>query len=221
MICVNQIFFRRDLGGEMGKAELNKIKKLNMILDSAFDLFTSKGVENTSIAEISEQSGVAKGTFYLYFRDKHELRNRLVYHKSSTLFKEASAALDQVIACKSTPMSFEDKLIFIIDFVINKLEDNKILLAFISKNLSWGVFKKEPINAVSDSEVDFKEIYYKMLTEEEKKFKEPEIMLFMIIELVNSTAHSAILYNEPADMETIKPYLFDTVRAIIKEHEIN
>ena len=204
----------------MGKAELKKFKKLNTILDSAFELFTLKGVENTSIAEISEKSGVAKGTFYLYFHDKHELRNRLIYHKSSALFKEASAELEKVLACKSTPMSFEDKIVFIADYIINRLNENKILLSFISKNLSWGVFKKALTNNTSENEVDFNEIYYKMLTEEDTKFKEPEIMLFMIIELLNSTCHSAILYEDPANINTIKPYLFNTIRAIIREHAI-
>jgi hypothetical protein len=59
-----------------------------------------------------------------------------------------------------------------------------------------------------------------MLTEEDTKFNEPEIMLFMIIELVGSTCHSAVLYNEPAGIEELKPYLFNTIRAIIREHEI-
>ena len=45
-------------------------------------------------------------------------------------------------------------------------------------------------------------------------------MLFLIVELVSSTCYSAILYKEPADIDTIKPYLFKTVRAIIKEHTI-
>ena len=134
----------------MGKAEANKFKKLNTILDSAFDLFTDQGVENTSIAEIAQRAGVAKGTFYLYFQDKHELRNRLIYHKSSKLFKEAADALESVSACKSTPMSFEDKIVFIADYIINKLSENKILLSFISKNLSWGVFKKALTNNPTD-----------------------------------------------------------------------
>lgn len=203
----------------MGKAETKKHKKLNTILDSAFELFTLQGVEKTSIAEISERAGVAKGTFYLYFHDKLELKNRLIYHQSSKLFKEAAAALDNVSACSGVKMNFDDKIVFIADYIINQLAQNTLLLSFISKNLSWGVFKNALTNT-SDNEIDFKEIYYKMLTEEETKFKEPEIMLFMIVELVGSTCFSSILYNEPAGIEEIKPYLFNTIRAIIREHQI-
>lgn len=203
----------------MGKAELNKLHKLNMLLDSAFDLFTTQGVEKTSISEISEKAGVAKGTFYLYFHDKHELKNRLIYHKSSHLFKEAVNALNEEMT-KGSELTFEDKICFVCDFIINELSENKMLLAFISKNLSWGLFKKALTTNLPADDVIFKEVYYNMLAEEDFKFEEPEIMMFMIIELVGSTCFSSILYNEPADINRIKPYLFKTIRAIINEHRI-
>ena len=65
-----------------------------------------------------------------------------------------------------------------------------------------------------------KDVYYEMINAEDISLEEPEIMLFLIVELVSSTCYSAILYKEPADIDTIKPYLFKTVRAIIKEHTI-
>ena len=53
----------------------------------------------------------------------------------------------------------------------------------------------------------------------EYEIEEPEIMLFLITELVSSTCYSAILYEEPANIETIKPYLFTTIRVIIRQDE--
>ena len=70
----------------MGKVENNKLNKQRSLLNSAFELFTTKGVSKTSIAEISSKAGMAKGTFYLYFRDKFDIRNRLISHESSLLF---------------------------------------------------------------------------------------------------------------------------------------
>lgn len=40
------------------------------ILDAAMDVFTRKGVGESTVDEIAERAGVAKGTFYLYFRSK-------------------------------------------------------------------------------------------------------------------------------------------------------
>ena len=51
----------------MGKIELNKLQKQTSLLNTAYELFTTKGVNKTSIAEISKAAGIAKGTFYLYF----------------------------------------------------------------------------------------------------------------------------------------------------------
>ena len=41
--------------------------------------FTSKGIQKTSISDIVEDAGVAKGTFYLYFKDKYDIRNKAAF----------------------------------------------------------------------------------------------------------------------------------------------
>ena len=40
----------------------------------------------TSISDIVDNAGVAKGTFYLYFKDKYDIRNKLIAHKSGEVF---------------------------------------------------------------------------------------------------------------------------------------
>ncbi len=47
--------------------------KRQMILDAAGDLFAKQGYENTTISDIAQAAGVAVGTVYLYFRNKHEI----------------------------------------------------------------------------------------------------------------------------------------------------
>ena len=59
-----------------------------------------------------------------------------------------------------------------------------------------------------------------MLESTEDKFKDPEIMLFMIVEFVSSTCYSVILYNEPADLEQFKPFLYESVYSIIESNKI-
>ena len=74
----------------MGKVDDNKKLKLTSMLDSAFQLFTDKGIAKTSISDIVASSGVAKGTFYLYFKDKFDIRNKLVVYQSTKVLKDAS-----------------------------------------------------------------------------------------------------------------------------------
>ena len=42
---------------------MDKKDKENRLLATAFDLFTKKGVNNTSIQDIADSAGVGKGTF--------------------------------------------------------------------------------------------------------------------------------------------------------------
>lgn len=202
----------------MGKLESNKLQKRTSLLNTAFNLFTTKGVSKTSIAEISEKAGIAKGTFYLYFKDKYDIRNKLVSHESSKLFKKAAASLKEHCMENHITPGFEDKIIFIADYVINALNTDKTLLTFISKNLSWGIFREALTTNIAEEDLNFKDVYYDMIESAEYEIEEPEIMLFLIVELVSSTCYSSILYGEPADIETIKPYLFQTIRGIIRQH---
>ena len=49
----------------------------NEILDAARDLFLSRGYEETSVADIMERAGGAKGMFYRFFQSKEEVMQAL------------------------------------------------------------------------------------------------------------------------------------------------
>ncbi len=198
----------------MDKLNAKKKLKSDNLLNTAFELFTSKGISKTSIADIVNKAGVAKGTFYLYFKDKYDLRNKLISHKSSQLFESASAAL-----AKSGITDFDESFIFLIDHIIDDLDKNHSLLNFISKNLSWGIFKNALITPSEDS-VDFYNVYIQLLKSSPYKFREPELMIFMIVELVSSTCYSTILYNEPVSITELKPYLNEAVLRIINMYKV-
>lgn len=200
----------------MGKLDANKKIKRDTLLNTAFQLFTSKGISKTSISDIVENAGVAKGTFYLYFKDKLDIKNKLISHKSSQVFCNAAAELEK----HQGELSFEDSIIFIVDNIVNKLAENKALLGFISKNLSWGIFKTALTSPVYEDDINFHNVYLKMLEDAPNEFESPEIMLFMIVELVSSTCYSAILYGEPVNLEKLKPYLYRTIREIMESHMI-
>ena len=53
-------------------------QRKNEILDTAQRLFYSQGYENTSVANVIDAIGIAKGTFYHYFKSKAELPGQIV-----------------------------------------------------------------------------------------------------------------------------------------------
>lgn len=52
---------------------IDKEEKKASIALSAIKLFCEKGIQQTSITEIAKSAGVAKGTIYLYFKNKEEI----------------------------------------------------------------------------------------------------------------------------------------------------
>ena len=85
----------------MDKNENNDNKETRL-LNTAFKLFTEKGVKSTSIQEIVDNANVAKGTFYLYFKDKYEIRDILIAKKSHKLFNDAASLIDDISAVDTT-----------------------------------------------------------------------------------------------------------------------
>ena len=158
----------------MGKLELNKKKKKDALFNTAFELFTTKGLTKTTISDIVDQAGVAKGTFYLYFKDKYDIRNKLVSHKTGELFFQAHKAV------QNTHISeFDRQVHFIIDYILYQS-------------------------------------YLDMLAQSGLHYKNPELMLFTIIELVGSTCYSCILYQQPVSLAEYRPYLHRTISGIME-----
>ena len=201
----------------MSRVEENKLQKKTALLETAFNLFADRGFIKTSVADITKKAGVAKGTFYLYFSDKYDIRDKLIARKAADLFRKAYRALD---AQKQSSSGFEDDMVFLIDHIITQLDSNKMLLNFVSKNLEWGVFKHAMIRETDDIGFDILRIYEDMLARSGRQFRDPELMLFMIIELVGSTIHNVILYKEPVTLDVLRPELYRTIRLIIRSQEI-
>ncbi len=194
--------------------EEQKNDKENRILNTAYKLFTEKGIKDTSVQDIVDNANVAKGTFYLYFKNKYELQDILIAKKSHKLFTEALESLR-----KTYITNFSDQIIYVINYVIDQLTKMPILLKFISKNLSWGVYNKT-INKLYERNEEEQDglynLFLKGVNENNLKLKNPEVTLFMIIELTSSACFNSILYNEPLPIEEFKPYLYETIRELIK-----
>lgn len=189
--------------------------KESRLLSTAFKLFTEKGIKDTSIQEIVDNAEVGKGTFYLYFKNKYEIRDILIVKKTRKLFKDALTALR-----KNYIESLSDQVIFIVNYVIDELEKNQTLLKFISKNLSWGIYSKTVNKIYEDNEIEEDgvfQLFFKGVSKNNLNLKNPDVTLYMIIELVSSTCFNSILYKEPLPIKEYKPYLYEAIRKLINE----
>jgi AcrR family transcriptional regulator len=66
------------------------------LLDAALSVFAAKGIPRTTVADIAEAAGVAKGTFYLYFDSKENLVGALKEGFVDEILDHASALYARV-----------------------------------------------------------------------------------------------------------------------------
>lgn len=201
----------------MGKIKENQQKKRQQLFETAFDLFTSKGIHETTIQDIAKAAGVAKGTFYLYFKDKYDLIEKLRKKKTAKLFEEA-------INFSRTVQydNFTEQLLIIIEYIIDEFSNNQDLLRFIYKNLSLGMGLQN-IHIDTDKEQgenttsSIYEIFEERVKQDGLELKDPRTTLFLVIELVGSTCYNAILFDIPLPIEEFKPSLNEAVRKLLNE----
>ena len=204
-----QIEMRDDMAERVAE---KKKQKQEALLMSAFELFTSKGINNTSISDIAKRAKMAKGTFYLYFKDKYDIRDRLIANKASKLFECAKEAMEN-----QEFSGLEDKVIFLVNHVVDQLNENKALMRFISKNLSWAMFSHIRISNMGN--MNCMDIFDDILGESDRNFRQRELMIYMIVELVSASCYSVILDGTPCSLEELKPELDRAICGLMKQFE--
>lgn len=204
---------RMERTGDKSKTASKKTLKRNRMFEAAYNLFSTRGVNNTAIDDIVKEAGVAKGTFYLYFKDKYDIIDRLILSKSSEVLREAMEA-----TIKHEHCSFIEGTIFLIDYLIEYFKNNRMLLKMIYKNLSWGLYRKAL--ARPDEYKEMQEIRNILLDNLKiDGFSESEIekILFLVIELTGSVIYSSIILGEPDSIDHMKPILFRTIKKMLTQ----
>ena len=194
--------------------EKKKKKELDLY-NAAFDLFISKGINDTAIVDIVKKAGVAKGTFYLYFKDKYDVLDKIIVSKSGEIIERAHHKNEEI-----RYDSAEDTIIGFIDNILKELEENDFLLKLIHKNLSWGLYKKAIENTDVSLVIESLKANIRLVNKSNYREDELEKIVFLIVELTSSTAYSCIIRKEPSTIDEMKPILYTMIRKMIKSNNI-
>ena len=193
-----------------GKAEQNKLEKKESLEQAAYELFSENSFDSTSIDQIVRRANVAKGTFYLYFKDKNQLLQRIVFKHSAGLFRDALR--------QSAEKEFTDRaerIIYLADFMMEYLRRHEPLLKIISKNLSWSLLD-QTVKEEQSGEISLMlERYSADMAESGYGEEEAFRILFMIVELISTVCYSAVILEQPAGLDEMKPLLFTAIRRIL------
>ena len=157
---------------------------------------------------------MAKGTFYLYFKDKYDIRNHLIGHKAHQVFL---AAYHELLEHPEIS-DFETQMLFMIDRILDQFAVNHDLVSLLSKHLSWGFFKDSLYFTPGDEEPAIFTIYEELMSKAEHTYKTPEMMMYLILEMISGASYNVILYQQPVTLEELKPHLFETVKGIMRQY---
>ena len=188
-------------------------------MDSAYDLFISEGFHKTTIAMITKRAGLGKGTFYLYFKDKEDIRDSIIAQKSSEILQNAIINLD----LHEPGLSFYDQLTMIVDYIIDYLTENKDLYTFISTSLSWGLHLAagESEDSGQQGFMRLEDFIAGLIKKNNVVLKDERLFIYSVIELVYSTCYNPIIYGTPVSIEEFKPYLHHMIKLLADDQFIS
>lgn len=90
----------------MGRRERNKEDKQRRLEAAGLAGFLEDGFTGASVERIAEAADVARGTFYLYFRDKESLFTLLLDRLFAPLLERVREARAALAACDDAPSTF-------------------------------------------------------------------------------------------------------------------
>lgn len=190
-----------------GKLKQQKQEKKQSLLTAARELFIENGVAKTSIDQIASRAQVAKGTFYLYFRDKEDLLQALIYRISCHVLDEAYRVMDS-----RRTEDFTENVILFADAIIEYFKHNRLQLRLIERNFSWPLVTKQMSERTDEIwQALIRDLQASPLARtytDDEMFK----LIFVIMEMCGSVCYSSIIEEKPDTIDNMKPVLYGIIR---------
>lgn len=199
----------------MAKVAENKSIKRRSILDAATHLFTNHSFADTAIDDVVRVAGVAKGTFYLYFRDKYDLLDQIIMLRTAEIVSTGCQLLREKV--KQTSMNVGDQIIFLTDYIASYLQRNTKVTALIDKKFSACFSEK-----IMQENEEFKSsVSYltDLLTDAKRNHEEARKTLYVLMDMVGSVLCDSLLDEKPYTLEEILPTLHSMLRGILNRGE--
>lgn len=193
-----------------------KEEKKKNLLDAARILFLQKGFSKTSISEIAKQAKVAKGTFYLYFKDKDELLEHLILQIGRHILMLAYEHTEQ-----HRTEDFTENVILFVDYIITYFSTHKDSLRLIRRNFTWSMVQhnlEQPENDMLQQQL----LEQLLASPASQNHTQQELfnIVYIIVELCGTVCYSSIIEQIPDTIDHMKPLLYTMIRRILN-HEPN
>lgn len=196
----------------MATAAENKHLKRLRILDAATHLFLDRSVTDTAIDDVVKLAGVAKGTFYLYFRDKYDLLDQIVLRRTAALFTESCAAMREHAG--KNRLSRVEQIEFLVDEIIARLREDRKVTALIDKRFS-ACFSPKAVEEYPESKEHI-EYLTGLLTSSDCPPEEARRRLYVLADMVGCVCCDAILSERPFGIDELIPTIHSILRKLME-----
>jgi len=178
--------------------------KRDVIFLKAEELFQRYGYKKVSVDDIVAKAGVAKGTFYLYFKSKDELYNQIIL----SYYEEAKKLTEEVI---KKDVSGDIKLLFYKDFMYGffYFKDNKILKELMVENPGY---YSETVHIEKIIELDIEMV--KTMYAGEIKFLRQDIPLEVMARMINGLLITLLRYEKNFSPDDFLEFTGQAVRIL-------
>lgn len=144
--------------------------KMQIIAETALELFGKFGYHNTSVSQIAKSTGMSKGLLYNYFDSKEQLLEFIVSQATEETFKMINPDSDNEITTKEMS-DFIDNIIFSLK------SRNQYWKLYFQISTQQEAFEFLRMKADSDKSQKFSQLLYKYFS---KRFENPiaEMLVF-------------------------------------------
>ncbi|MFT4444873.1 TetR/AcrR family transcriptional regulator [Parvimonas sp. G1967] len=187
-----------------------KMSKEYKIIQAALDIFQEKGYEKTTIRDIMLKTEFGLGTFYLYFKSKQDLKEKIILDKAINLVVQAEH--------KCTQTDPIERYTCFVNYIIDYLIENPFDLELISQNINWTLYTKienDKRFIEADTTLKFILSKYEKLFSHKYSYSQKLYILSLTIEIVISTCKSAIMKDSILSIDEMKAVLFEVIKKIL------
>jgi len=185
------------------------VGKKEKIMEAALKVFKKKGPDKASVREIMAESGFGLGTFYLYYTDKNDLKEKIVLDKAMDIIIKAEENCEG-----EDPV---ERYISFVDYIIDYLIANPFELDLLSNNITWALYTKiehDERLTEADSTLQFILNKYENLFSKSYSQSQQLYILAMTFDIMMSTCKSALMEDSTLSIDEMKPVLFAVIRKI-------
>lgn len=193
----------------MGVIERKKQEKRQALLDAAYQLFLEQDSARVSVSDITVRANVAKGTFYLYFKDKEEITKVLLGRISYRVLADACRHVESL----GETLPLAGKVVALADYIIEYFKRETMVLRLIQHNFSWPTL--QDLEAEGEQAPLVRQLLAAIQASPELAGRsQTEVFqrVSILVSMCASVCYTCIIEGKPDTIDNMKPVLYDIIR---------